>query len=393
VLVNARLLDARTGAQRWGESYDVPRDTLYVMQGHIARSAAVAVQAALAPGELSRLTAVPTRDSIAHNAYLRGLAQYNHFTGPEMRSAEASLQLAVDRDPNYAPALFALARTLFAQAAGFGGMAPAQAAPRIRELADRLLALDAESGDGLLLHAMLLSWFEWDWAGADRAFRRALAVAPANADTHTQLGFLLVGIGRLDSASAEMRRAADLDPLYPRILTNPALVASHQRRWEECLTHLDRVFAIDPNFAASVALRATCLAGLGRQAEARREAQRALSLGRGTSRIVAEVIGALAMAGDTTEARRLLDGLVARADNGEIDPGLLALSHAAVGDRDAAFVWLDRMIAARSRWVLALMSDPNLDGLRGDPRYAAILDRAGLTPYVAGADRPARTRS
>jgi DNA-binding SARP family transcriptional activator/TolB-like protein/Tfp pilus assembly protein PilF len=393
VLVNARLLDTRTGVQRWGASYDVPRDTLYVMQGRIARSVAGAVQAGLAPGELSKLTAVPTRDSIAHNAYLRGLAQFMHFTGPEMQRAQASLQLAVQRDPNYAPALFALARTYFAQSAGFGGMAPAQAAPRIRELADRLLALDAESGEGLLLHAMLLSWFEWDWAGADRAFRRALAVAPANADTHTQLGFLLIGIGRLDSARAEVQRAADLDPLYPRILANPALVATYQHRWEECLTLLERVFAIDPNFAGSVAQRATCLAGLGRRAEVRREAQRALSLGRGTPRIVAEVIGALARAGDTTEARRLLDGLLARADLEEIDPGLLALGFAAVGDRDAALVWLDRMIVVRSRWVLALMSDPNFDTLRADPRFAAIVDRAGLTPYVAGADRPARTRS
>lgn len=388
VLVNVRLIEAATGAQRWGESYDRPRDQFFAVQTDVARQVVRALRARLGRDEAARLAAVPTQDSMAHNLYLIGLQQYSHFTAPEMVRANENLRRAVERDPHYLPALYAYGRSFLAMSAGFGQVPPQEAFPRVREMADRILALDPESGEGMLLRGTALAWYDWDWAAAEREYLRGIAAAPSLGEIHVLYALLLQMTGRTDSAIAENERGIALDPLSLRHRTNRIMHRMMARRYDDCLRAAADAFELDPDFAQAFVLRASCLALLGRGAEAAADAQRALQLGRGTSRIQGEAAAALALAGRAREARDLLAALEARARAQWVDPGSIMIGHAALGDRAAAIAWLQRAVAARSRWIMHLAMDPRLDRVRDDPRFREVLRQVGLAG-VRG-ERPAR---
>jgi tetratricopeptide (TPR) repeat protein len=279
-------------------------------------------------------------------------------------------------DPGYVPAHAGLADA-YALMSTYN-LGPAMAlAPRARAAALRAIELDPRRAEAHASMGLILSAYDWDWAGAEAAFRRAIALDPNYATAHHWYAEFLAFRGRFDEALASSERARRLDPLALSIAADHGAILYFARRHDEAIAQLRRVLDEDPGFPRAQVL-AYALVERGRFAEARaavaawRERDDSPLL----SGLEAYVLG---RQGQVAQARQAIARLAAVAPRCGVDPiPMLAVAHAGIGDRDAAIGLLQRACREHSNVAATLGVEPAFDPLRRDPRFDDLLRLVGL---------------
>jgi TolB-like protein/Flp pilus assembly protein TadD len=332
-----------------------------------------AAAAPSAPGSVSRRV-----EPEAYALYAQGLSFLNRGReGSDRKAAEASLQTsavffaqAVRKDPSYAEGHLGLALAYFELVS----RGRRNFYPRAKEAAVRAIALDESLADAHAALAFALYRSEWDWAGAERHYRRALELNPSSEDARRGYGLFLSAVGRHDPAIAQLKEALDLEPLSDRLKANLAGAYSRAGQFEPAFEIYRGLLAqpsadledrIDLGKAYVWARRADL--GVG-------EIQRAASESGGPPRAKAALAWALARSGRETEARSLLVDLEKDPSS---DPVELGSVQVALGDRDAAMASLERAYRAR-RESLADLKGPDFQDLQSDPRFLGFLRRVGF---------------
>jgi tetratricopeptide (TPR) repeat protein len=188
----------------------------------------------------------------------------------------------------------------------------------------------------------------------------------------------LAGMERYDEALAEIRRAQELDPLSPVIGTVVAVTLYGMRRYDEALREARKVIELDPTFPVSHEVVGTILLTLGEPREAVAALRQAAALSP-ISRVIGTLGEAYAFAGMTQEAHDVLAELEERRGRGAAGLSHLALVHMGLGDLDRAFECLEQAVEEREGGILLdLVSVPEFDPLRSDPRFDDLLRRIGL---------------
>jgi len=237
--------------------------------------------------------------------------------------------------------------------------------------------------------ALCRAFFYWDWIGAEHAFRKALELDPRHPPTHMYYALLLVALGRYDEAQAEARRGRELDPLSLLMQMGVAWTSYFSRRYQDALEALREVTVIEPGFPEALSMLVVVYDRLRlfeRAAEALSQAARFFAQG-----IPAECAASLrdaAAAGDRAYwgARlQVTDDLAGTGPMSTVAPYLRAVARAQLGDIDTALEHVEEMIVRRLGQVLFLATDPALDPLRTDPRFAQIVARVGLPAPAATA--------
>jgi TolB-like protein/DNA-binding SARP family transcriptional activator/Flp pilus assembly protein TadD len=367
--VTAQLIDARTDVHRWAATYDAePRDVFQV-QERIAREIVRVMQVELGSRGERRMARRGTHDAEAYDLYRRGRHFWSMRTPEGHQKAVAYYRQAIARDSTYAEPYAGLADTYLTDfQLGISGMAESDAYSRYGWAAERALALDDQSSEAHA-SAAILRWWRRDWPGAAREFRRAIELNPGNADARTWYALLLAGLGRVDDALDESRRAVELDPFA--VIVSITLAWNHYlaRDYDSAVRQYHRTLDVSRDWIPAHSQLGVVLALQGKHDEALRESMRAAELAPRSQSVLADLAFVHAKAGRSDEARRLLARLGA-ASGGEFH---VARPHAALGQPDSAFVWLDR-----SAWQWphrAARADPALDPLRGDPRFAHVSER------------------
>jgi TolB-like protein len=213
VRIVAQLIDAEADRHLWTETYDRQLTDIFAIQTDVALSIATALEAELRPQERARIRREPTSNLQAYQWYLQGRACYIRYT-QEIEYFEQ----AIEADPGFALAHTGLALAYAELSAGQGGgdLRPDLAYLRALEAVTHALAIDNELGEAHAVLALLKLVHDFDWAGAEAEFRRALELSPGAADTHDHYGWLCAGMERFDEAIALVRRAQELDPLAHR---------------------------------------------------------------------------------------------------------------------------------------------------------------------------------
>jgi TolB-like protein/Tfp pilus assembly protein PilF len=373
--VAVRLLRTQDGSLKWSGSFDEELRDYFLMQAELGR----AILGALLPALERDDAIVPPRaprDPAAQEAFLKGRHFALRRTGPDLaRAAEYFLE-ATGIDPGFAEAHAGYADTqVFLMA--FGPLDPAIGRSRARAALDRALAL-GDLAPAHAVHGNFLFNFEWQWEEGERALRHALALDPACADASTYLAHNLVNLGRFDESIALARQLLQSDPLSP--LVNLALGRAHlhARRPVEALSPLRTAVEIAPGFMLAHVTLGHAHLLLGRADDALESFRRAAALN--PAHALGHLAYALARTGHRAEAERTLGELVAREAAGYLPPLGVAVAHAGLGDADAAFAWLARGEQGRAAMMLTIAHSPALDPLRGDPRWAALMDRMRLCP-------------
>jgi TolB-like protein/DNA-binding winged helix-turn-helix (wHTH) protein/Flp pilus assembly protein TadD len=377
VRITAQLIRVPADQHLWAQSYEGSfRDTLR-LQSEVSQAIAAQIRATLSRQEKAALSKSKTVNADAYEAYLKGRYFWNKRDAGGLKKAIEYFQRAIAADPSYAPAYSGLADA-YALAGGweYEVLPTQEAMPRAREAATKAVVLDPLLAEAHTSLAFSLDQYPWDWAGAEKEFRRALDLNPGYATAHHWYGYHLMMMGRNDEGIAELRRAQNLDPLSLIISAGLADVLYIAHRLDEAQRELQKTLEMDPNFAIAHHQRGQVLVQQQNPAAAIGEFQRAIELSGHSWAFDADLAYAYAVSGRADEARKIVRRLEEqKEESGSMDANI-ALVYVGLGDAGQAMHWLEKAYAARFEPVVLVR--PPFDPLRNDPRFKDLMRRLGL---------------
>jgi len=377
VRITAQLINTADGYHVWSDSYDRELQDLFAIRSQVAQTVAQALQVTLAAGERQKLEQKPTEDVEAYQLYLKG--RYVAATLTDWGTAMRYFQQAIARDPRYALAYLGLAYYYWSATETL--MAAGESMPRAREAAEKALTLDPSLAEAHVWLGCAHWWFERDYAAARREFQTALTMQPELASAHEIYGWYLVPMGQVEEGLAASRRAVELDPLSPE--TNTVLGSNlyYARRYDEAIKQLRTTIAIDPDYWWAHQWLGQTYARLGKFPQAIAELREAQRLdGSGNPQVEGPLGRAYADAGNRMEATQVLTRLRERAREEFISSASIATILIGLGEIEEAFAALAQAETEHSAFVGWWKVDPELDPLRSDPRFIALLKKVGLEP-------------
>jgi DNA-binding winged helix-turn-helix (wHTH) protein/Tfp pilus assembly protein PilF len=325
----------------------------------------------------ARTSATSPQQAEAHDLYLKGRFFWNQRTPQSFDRAVDLFNQAIASAPDYAPAYAGLADT-YALMAGYNLVPQSDVVPMARAAASRAVALDDTLAEAHTSLAVIAQDYDWDFAAAEREYRRALALDSTYATAHHWYGELLGFLGRFDEAFTELDRARELDPLSLIIATDRATVMLYARQYDRAVEEFRRVLSVDPNFSrAAMITYAYVWDGLFAEAIAQAETRYAMNDAPWDWALLTYVYG---RAGRVAQAQPTLHKLEDLSRHQRIDPAAAIVAYLGVGDKPRALSLLETAVDEHSPSVIALKVDPLYDDLRTDPRFTDLLRRVRLGP-------------
>ena len=377
--ITAELVSIRDDTQLWGDKYSRPADDMLQVEGEIAATIAAALSRRLSGADKGRLARAATSDPEAYRLYLKGRG-FLVGNQQEMDKSVDYFQQAVARAPGYAMAHAGLAEAYTMQAY-LRALDRAGAVGKARAAVTRALELDPDLAEAHTALGAIRFYFEWDWAGAEAEFRRALELNPGSQAALEAYGQFLGTIGRFDEGLARTREAARLDPLSVGPVHNLAIDAMVRGDLEQAAAGFRRAIDIDPNWTWGYTKLARTLALQGKCEEAFAQAEIAeRRIAGGAAPLSWSWLGVTyATCGDAARARHKLEQLHALEEQQYVDPVTFAAIHGALGEIDEALGWYEKAFADRTPNMVYAAILPGLSPeLVGNPRYQAIVDRMGF---------------
>jgi len=382
VRVTAQLINAADGYHLWSETYDRELDDIFAVQDDIAQAVVKELQASLmatagaVDAAVHAATKGRTIDAAAHQLRLQGRHLYQRGNRGDREMAIAYFRRALAIDGEYAAAWADLSLALFWRAA-MGGVHQAsddylKGFAEAREAADRALALEPALAEAHLATAFILGSVAWDRAASERSFRKALELAPGDAEVSRSVALNRLVCGDFEEALRLSQRAIELDPLNSAGYMMRARTFLYMGRMREAEAAFAKALELNPQSTAARGWIAWIQLTQGRVDEA---AAMAESIAEEDYHDLLRVYVRWSQ-GRHEEARRLLGALVERYAN--VFAYQFAQANAHIGDLDAAFDWLERGREQHDPGLHHAFVDPTLAAMRNDPRWPPLMSKIGF---------------
>lgn len=382
VRITAQLLHAPTDQHLWASSYERDLRDILALQKELAESISREISGKLKiPPRRARKTA-SRHSAEAHEAYLKGRYWWNQRTEQGLKKSIEFYGQALSRDSGYALAYAGLADSnALLGSRRLGGILPRQAMLKAEEAAQKALALDETLAEAHLSLAFVKFQFNWDWVGAEKEFRCAIALNPNSATSHYRYAMYLATMSRMSEAMSEMNRARELDPLSPIVLTAQGRLLHFQRRYDDAIEWHRKALAINPNFVEA-------RFNLGMVFEQKELFREAVSEFSKVSRLAgprasfwsAGLGHAYALAGMNKRVGNILDQLLrVTSPVSPVSPYDVAWVYLGLGKTSDALTWMNKAFAERCSPLVYQNVEPALDPLRAEPRFQNLLHRLGLS--------------
>jgi TolB-like protein/Flp pilus assembly protein TadD len=381
--ISAQLIQVEDQTHVWAQNYERDVHDLLALQDDVARAIASEIRVQLTPPRVAAGAGKSGPAAVApevHQQYLKGRYFWNKRTEAGYVKAIEYFQQAIKSNPDYAPAYAGLADAYALLGSMTNSTSPRlEAMPRARSFAEKALALDESLAEAHTSLAFVQMHFEHDWAAAEKEFQRAVALNPSYVTAHHWYAFCLMAQTRVEEALREIRLAQELDPLSLIINTDLAELLYYARRYDEAIRQAQKTLEMDASFPLAHRVLGLAYEQKGMLKESLAELQAQVRLSGRADYALAELARCYALTGNRNEAETLLRELQALDPR---NPGTsigLAFVYAALGDKDQAFLWLEK--SARERMgVILLKVQPYFDSLRSDPRFRAIERQMALSP-------------
>jgi TolB-like protein/DNA-binding winged helix-turn-helix (wHTH) protein/Tfp pilus assembly protein PilF len=373
VRITAQLIQMRDQTPVWTEQYDRDVSNVLSLQGEIAQQIADEIQITLgdhpnlkSPARHPPLS--PTSYEV-YDLYLKGRYFWNKRTSEGFERAIECFQQAVEKDPNYAPAYAGLADS-YAIMSGYGVVLPKDVMPKARAAAQRAVALDDKLAEAHVSLAVIAQNYDWDWATAQKEYRRSIELDPNYATAHHWYAECLALLGRFNQAFAEIARARQLDPLSLIMDADNGAIFYFSRQYDRSIEQFRAVLDMEPNFPrAQMLVFPYVEKGMYADALAELDKWQQIQQTPWSLSIRAYVLG---RSGQQVQARQKMSKLE-QITTQPIDPLAFALAYVGINDKKRALFWLERAYAEHSSSLTALKVDPIYDSLRNDPRFQDLL--------------------
>ena len=353
----------------WSETYERQAADVFAVQSEVASRITQSLALELLPSQRASLLRSPTKDSAAHEAYLKGLYYLNNVTGENYERARTHLERAIELDPRYAPAYAALAEYYW----GTDKLPPQLAMPKAEEFTLKSLQLDESLPEAHSALAGIRFYYNWDWSAAEKEFTRSLELNPSGAETHRLYSLYLASVSGADQAVREIRRAQQLDPLSLNINTSAGWVFNYTRQYDQAIEQCRKALEIDPDYVSAHDCLGEGYLAKGMFEQAVAEFRRAASGGEPVRTVgLARAYGIM---GRRNEARKVLDELTKASRQSYFPPYLFGAIHVALGENQLGLVWLEEAYTHRDPYMVHLKRDATFDPLRSDPRFQDLLRR------------------
>jgi TolB-like protein/Tfp pilus assembly protein PilF len=372
--VQTELVDVDSGSQLWGQQYNRELADIFTVQEDIASEISEKLQSRFSGEDLKRVTKRYTQDTEAYQLYLRGRYNWNKGTIDGFKKAIEYFQQATTKDPNYGLAYAGLADSNLSL-----GSYWVEAIAEAKTSALKALQIDDSVAEAHIAVGNIKLLLDWDWAGAEKEFNRAIQLAPNSALAHNQYGMYLAAMGRLDDAIATVQRALRLEPLSPIINADLGWYLLYAGKKEEAAEQFRKTLEIDQNYVA--AHWGLGVAGEQRAMypEAISELKKAFSLSEDSPLILGHLGYAYGLSRDAAAARKALDDLGKLSGRQYVPSVSIALIHTGLGESDKAFEALKRAYDEHDFSLVFLKVAPWFDRLRGDARFHDLLLRMSLS--------------
>ncbi len=379
VRIRAQLIHAATDAHLWAETYERDLRDVLELQGEVTRAIAHEIQTRITPAEQARLARHAAANPKAFDDYLQGRYLYgNKPTKENLEKAIEYFQSAIREDPAYAQAYAGLADCYnLLGSVMHSVLLPREARRRAAEAAGKALQFDSELAEAHVALGYAKN-YNWDWAVAEQEFKRAIELNPNYADAHIRYSQCLVSRGRLEEAIAEANRARELDPFSLHTSALRGFVLENARRYPEAIEQLRRVIAMDPNHYSAHWFLGHTYAANRQFDEAIATSEKAVALSDRAPGALGFLGMAYGLAGRKDEANQVLKELLEFNRRRYVTPASVASVYIGLGNKDQAFVWLEKAYRERSNFMAFLKVLPIVDPLRSDPRFDDLLRRIGL---------------
>ena len=367
VRITAQLIKASTDSHLWSQTYDRDMENIFAVQDEISAAVADALRITLGGTHTSKSK---EPDAEAYNNYLQGKYFLTRRSKEDLQKAITYFEKAVQIDPGFARAWVGLSSTHAAQAdrsyiSGKEGYGQA------RMEAEKALQLDPNSAEAHIAIGWIKRSFDWDWAGADAAYRRALELEPENAIGIRGKAGLESTLGRFDEAIQLDKKALKVDPLRISAHNNLGLDCYYAGRWQEAEAAYRKVLEMNPDYpGVHESLGFVCLGqskndeGLAEMLKEQEPLWRAQGL---------------ALAYYAVRNKEKADSALNEfLQKHEDEPFTIAEIYAYRGEINKAFESLERAYTARDVGLSNMKGDPLLRNLENDPRYTAFLKKMKL---------------
>jgi TolB-like protein/DNA-binding winged helix-turn-helix (wHTH) protein len=375
VRFTAQLIRIQDQTHVWAHNYDRPMADILALQGELARTIADEIRIDLPRETAARLASPHPVQPDAYDAYVRGRYHWNERTAGEVRTAIQYFQQAIARDPGFALAYSSLADS-YVLLTEMREEPPSEMMPKAKDAVLKALALDDSLSDAHTVLGEITDVSAWDFAGAEKAFRRAIELDPNNSNAHHQYAIHLAILGRFPEAIEEIRRGQQVDPISPVMFSSMGWIYLRGHQPDKAISECRKSLDMDANYVRGH----LCI---GEAYEEKLYLQKAAE-----EFLQGKVLGGLAKP-QLDELKQGLEksGYVGyfririrqlQAGKEYVSPYDMADLTLRIGDKEGALKWLQTAYAEHSPYLVFLAIEPRMDSLRSDPRFQVLIRRIGL---------------
>jgi len=372
VTISTELIDARDNKQLWGEQYERKLSDLMMVQRDIAHEITNNLKLKLSPAEQGMMAKHYTENPEAFQLYMKGRFYWNKRSQEGIQKSVEYFNQAIAVDPNFAQAYAGLADS-WLTAGWYRDVPPQESRSRSLAAIDKAVALDPTLAEPHATLGTVKMLFEWDWAGAEQEFKKAIEMNPRYPTAHQRYSLFLPIVGRIEEAVAEAKKAKDLDPLSLSVNENVGDILCLAERYDEAEQQLLKTIELDPTFELAHQTLARVYAAKGDEEKSLDEQM----IG-APADVIAHAKRIYAESGMAGVWRERLNRQLERAKSGHADAMAIAFIYVKLNDIDKSFEWLNKALDERGVPLTYVVADPRWAKVRADPRYTAMLQRLGL---------------
>jgi TolB-like protein/Flp pilus assembly protein TadD len=369
IRITAQLVNAHDGFHIWSDTFERELEGVFAVQDEITRSIVDALKIKLAVAPPARAQ----QNTEAYDLYLQGLYLSNKSDEENLRKSLNLFQRALDKDPTLSRAWVGIAKVWFWLADAY--VKPLEAYQAVESAATKALELNEKDADAHAYLSAAKRVLRWDWKTAERELQRAVEIDPNSAMAHLLFAHHRACLGDLAGGQTELDEAERLDPLSPLISDHQAILFLYLDRLDDAVAAAKRTLTLDPNYNY---LEPT----LARIYREQGKLEDALALYLKAQQRTHEPDAGLAIAyarlGRITEAQRMLQQLIDKANRGYVAGEQIACVFVALDNHDEAFRWLNRAVDEHSGNFIAIHRE--LRPLYSDSRFPLLLGRMGIDP-------------
>jgi eukaryotic-like serine/threonine-protein kinase len=381
VRITVQLIDAARDQHLWSESYERESKDVFALQGQVAQAIAQQVHAVVTPDEQKRIARSRAIDPEVYELYLKGRHIMERGGLEDILKAINYFQSGLAKDPNSALLYTGLADAYIDRMMDVHE-SPMEATAKARAAASKALQLDDSLAEAHTSLGMIKLSYDWDWAGAEHEFKRAMELNPGYPLAYVMYGQYLTMVGRQADALPYFEEAHRLDPLFSESYRGEGYSCFMAHKYDDAIVQYRKALELEPDAITYFGL-VLARTERGDYATAINEAERATKLNN-SPLLLTSLASAYARAGRGVDANRVLIRLeeiwerqgVAPAwhtpSSPYVCPYEVAGVYAQLGDKGRAFEWLDKAYRNRSclYWI---RQDPRFDSIRSDPRFQELL--------------------